>query len=125
RPVGGARLRCLFCHGRSRGHRRGAGARRQYDPARHRGGQIAVTIETSGSGYRLGSGAPRRAVIESPRFKVGGSWMLQYTRAGLAPLALASLLALAATGAARADEMLKAKVGGVRLSSSPPGVIGQ
>ena len=43
--------------------------------------------------------------------------MLQHTRAGLARLALASLLALVATGAARADEMLKAKVGVLRLSS--------
>jgi NitT/TauT family transport system substrate-binding protein len=51
--------------------------------------------------------------------------MLQYTRAGLARLALASLLALVATGAARADEMLKTKVGVLRLSSSAPVFIAQ
>src|SRR6202045_3995641 len=51
--------------------------------------------------------------------------MLQYTRAGLVPLALACLLALVATGAARADEMLKAKVGVLRLSSSAPVFIAQ
>jgi NitT/TauT family transport system substrate-binding protein len=51
--------------------------------------------------------------------------MLQHTRAGLARLALASLLALVATGAARADEMLKTKVGVLRLSSSAPVFIAQ
>src|SRR6266852_188765 len=51
--------------------------------------------------------------------------MLQYTRAGLARLALASLLALVATGAACADELLKAKVGVLRLSSSAPVFIAQ
>jgi NitT/TauT family transport system substrate-binding protein len=44
---------------------------------------------------------------------------------GLARLALAGLLALTATGAARADELLKVRVGVLRLSSSAPVFIAQ
>ena len=44
---------------------------------------------------------------------------------GFARLALAGLLAMAAIGAARADELLKAKVGVLRLSSSAPVFIAQ
>ena len=44
---------------------------------------------------------------------------------GFARLALAGLLAIAAIGAARADELLKAKVGVLRLSSSAPVFIAQ
>jgi NitT/TauT family transport system substrate-binding protein len=44
---------------------------------------------------------------------------------GFARLALAGLLALTAIGAARADELLKAKVGVLRLSSSAPVFIAQ
>jgi NitT/TauT family transport system substrate-binding protein len=44
---------------------------------------------------------------------------------GLARLALAGLLAMTAVGAARADEVLKAKVGVLRLSSSAPVFIAQ
>src|SRR6266702_3652497 len=52
--------------------------------------------------------------------KDGGNWMLQDMRAGSARLAVAVLLAIAATGLARADEALKAKIGVLRLSSSAP-----
>jgi NitT/TauT family transport system substrate-binding protein len=51
--------------------------------------------------------------------------MTQHARAGLARLALVSLLALVATGDARADVMLKAKVGVLRLSSAAPVFIAQ
>src|SRR3982074_3041874 len=51
--------------------------------------------------------------------------MTQHARAGLARLALVSLVALVATGDARADVMLKAKVGVLRLSSSAPVFIAQ
>src|SRR5258706_398754 len=51
--------------------------------------------------------------------------MLQHIRAGFARLALVSLVALVATGTARADELLKAKVGVLRLSSSAPVFIAQ
>jgi NitT/TauT family transport system substrate-binding protein len=44
---------------------------------------------------------------------------------GFARLALAGLLAMTAVGAARADEVLKAKVGVLRLSSSAPVFIAQ
>jgi NitT/TauT family transport system substrate-binding protein len=44
---------------------------------------------------------------------------------GFARLALAGLLAMTAIGAARADELLKAKVGVLRLSSSAPVFIAQ
>jgi len=44
---------------------------------------------------------------------------------GFARLALASLLALTAIGAARGDELLKAKIGVLRLSSSAPVFIAQ
>jgi NitT/TauT family transport system substrate-binding protein len=52
--------------------------------------------------------------------KVGGNWMM-----GFARLALAGLLAIAATGLARAEEPLKAKIGVLRLSSSAPVFIAQ
>src|SRR5258707_8993861 len=52
--------------------------------------------------------------------KGGGSWMTGFTR-----LVLAGLLAIAATGLARADDVLKAKVGVLRLSSSAPVFIAQ
>src|SRR3981081_1805687 len=56
--------------------------------------------------------------------------MMQFNRArkarpGYMRLMLAGLLAIAATGLARADDVLKAKVGGVRLSSSAPVFIAQ
>src|SRR5437879_13306175 len=51
--------------------------------------------------------------------------MLQDIRAGIARLAVAVLLAIAATGLARADEALKAKIGVLRLSSSAPVFIAQ
>src|SRR2546430_14535009 len=51
--------------------------------------------------------------------------MLQDMRAGIARLAVAVLLAIAATGLARADEALKAKIGVLRLSSSAPVFIAQ
>src|SRR5450631_3566807 len=51
---------------------------------------------------------------------VGGNWMT-----GFARLMFAGLLAMAAGGAARADEMLKTKVGVLRLSSSAPVFIAQ
>jgi len=44
---------------------------------------------------------------------------------GFARLALAGLLAMAAIGAARADELLKARIGVLRLSSSAPVFIAQ
>ena len=44
---------------------------------------------------------------------------------GFARLALAGLLVMAAVGAARADELLKAKIGVLRLSSSAPVFIAQ
>jgi NitT/TauT family transport system substrate-binding protein len=44
---------------------------------------------------------------------------------GFARLALAGLLAIAAVGVARADELLKAKIGVLRLSSSAPVFIAQ
>ena len=44
---------------------------------------------------------------------------------GFARLALAGLLAIAATGLARAEEPLKAKIGVLRLSSSAPVFIAQ
>ena len=44
---------------------------------------------------------------------------------GIARLALVGLLALAAGGMARADDVLKAKVGVLRLSSSAPVFIAQ
>jgi NitT/TauT family transport system substrate-binding protein len=44
---------------------------------------------------------------------------------GFARLALAGLLAMAVVGAARADELLKAKIGVLRLSSSAPVFIAQ
>jgi NitT/TauT family transport system substrate-binding protein len=44
---------------------------------------------------------------------------------GFARLALAGLLAMAAVGVARADELLKAKIGVLRLSSSAPVFIAQ
>ena len=46
--------------------------------------------------------------------------MTEFTR-----LVLAGLLAIAATGLARADDVLKAKVGVLRLSSSAPVFIAQ
>src|SRR6202048_2511814 len=52
--------------------------------------------------------------------KYGGNWMT-----GFARLILAGLLAIAATGLARADDPLKAKVGVLRLSSSAPVFIAQ
>src|SRR6202171_3666881 len=64
----------------------------------------------------------------------GGNWMTQHARvrdarSGYARFLLVSLLALAATVAAsfaaRADELLKAKVGVLRLSSSAPVFIAQ
>ena len=51
--------------------------------------------------------------------------MLRYIRAGIARLAVAGLLAIAATGLARADEALKARIGVLRLSSSAPVFIAQ
>src|SRR3979490_2548955 len=56
--------------------------------------------------------------------------MMQFNRArkarpGYMRLMLAGLLAIAATGLARADDVLKAKVGVLRLSSSAPGFIAQ
>src|SRR5438270_1540954 len=51
--------------------------------------------------------------------------MLQDIRAGIARLAVAVLLAIAATGAVRAEEPLKAKIGVLRLSSSAPVFIAQ
>src|SRR5450759_3369082 len=51
---------------------------------------------------------------------VGGNWMIRFAR-----LAIASLLAIAATGVAHADDLLKAKVGVLRLSSSAPVFIAQ
>src|ERR1700738_589940 len=52
--------------------------------------------------------------------KYGGNWMT-----GFARLILAGLLAIAATGLARADDPLKAKDGVLRLSSSAPVFIAQ
>src|ERR1700680_4551503 len=52
--------------------------------------------------------------------KDGGNWMMRFAR-----LALMGLLAIAATGLARADDLLKAKVGVLRLSSSAPVFIAQ
>ena len=51
--------------------------------------------------------------------------MMQRYGAGLARLALAGLLLMAPTAAARADDALKAKVGVLRLSSSAPVFIAQ
>jgi NitT/TauT family transport system substrate-binding protein len=50
----------------------------------------------------------------------GGNWMT-----GFARLMFAGLVALATTGLARADDLLKAKVGVLRLSSSAPVFIAQ
>src|ERR1700736_2521633 len=52
--------------------------------------------------------------------KDGGNWMM-----GFARLVFAGLLTITATGAARADELLKAKIGVLRLSSSAPVFIAQ
>src|SRR5260370_5912902 len=52
--------------------------------------------------------------------KDGGNWMM-----GFARLVFAGLLAIAATGLAQADDVHKAKVGVLRLSSSAPVFIAQ
>src|ERR1700736_6598448 len=52
--------------------------------------------------------------------KDGGNWMM-----GFARLVFAGLLTITATGLARADDLLKAKVGVLRLSSSAPVFIAQ
>src|SRR6202051_3686407 len=52
--------------------------------------------------------------------KDGGNWMMRFAR-----LALMGLLSIAAKGLARADDLLKAKVGVLRLSSSAPVFIAQ
>src|ERR1700692_889382 len=52
--------------------------------------------------------------------KDGGNWMMRFAR-----LALMGLLSIAAGGSARADDLLKAKVGVLRLSSSAPGFIAE
>jgi NitT/TauT family transport system substrate-binding protein len=50
----------------------------------------------------------------------GGNWMMSFAR-----LALAGLLVIAASGIARAEDLLKAKIGVLRLSSSAPVFIAQ
>src|SRR5258708_12109678 len=52
--------------------------------------------------------------------KRGGNWMMRFAR-----LALAGLLVIAGSGIARADDLRKAKVGVLRLSSSAPVFIAQ
>src|SRR5258707_1074255 len=52
--------------------------------------------------------------------KGGGSWMMRFAR-----LALAGLLVIAGSGIARADDLRKAKIGVLRLSSSAPVFIAQ
>src|SRR5258708_2925390 len=52
--------------------------------------------------------------------KRGGNWMMRFAR-----LALAGLLVIAGSGIARADDLRKAKIGVLRMSSSAPVFIAQ